>query len=62
MPHWMQVAARFNPVDWGVGLARGRAAGHDWSPSGCTSGTCSRCVVVTAAFANWAFRVYQRSL
>jgi ABC-2 type transport system permease protein len=31
MPHWMQVVARFNPVDWALEMSRAAMAEHaDW--------------------------------
>ena len=63
MPGWMQFAARFNPVDWGVKAAREVVLpGTSW-------GTVSLYLVlllaltgVTSAWATWTFRSYQRSL
>jgi ABC-2 type transport system permease protein len=63
MPHWMQVLANFNPVNWGVRAARAVALpGTDWTSVGVHLGYLAALSVVTAAFANWTFRVYQRSL
>jgi ABC-2 type transport system permease protein len=63
MPHWMRVAAKFNPVDWGVRAAREVALpGTDWSSVGTHLLFLLLLSAATAAFATWTFRVYQRSL
>jgi ABC-2 type transport system permease protein len=63
MPHWMQVVARFNPVNWALEAGRAAMAAHpDWwsvlSHGGWT--------LLLAAFAVWlslrTFRSYQRSV
>jgi ABC-2 type transport system permease protein len=63
MPHWMRALAGFNPVNWGVRAARAVALpGTDWGAVGANLGYLAALSVVTAAFAMWTFRVYQRSL
>jgi ABC-2 type transport system permease protein len=63
MPHWMQVAARFNPVNWGVVAAREvTLPGTDWGSVGLHLGLLAGLTVMTAAFATWTFQVYQRQL
>jgi ABC-2 type transport system permease protein len=63
MPHWMRVLSNFNPVNWGVRAARSVVLpGTDWSSVGAHLGYLLALSVVTAAFANWTFRVYKRSL
>jgi len=63
MPHWMRVLANFNPVNWGVRAARAVVLpGTDWGAVGAHLGYLLALSVVTAAFANWTFRVYKRSL
>lgn len=63
IPHWMQVAMRFNPVNWGVVAAREAILpGTDWSSVGLHLGLLAALSAATAAFATWAFRVYQRTL
>jgi len=63
MPHWMRVAARFNPVNWGVVAAREAVLpGTDWSSIGLHVLYLVALAVVTAAFATWTFRAYQRTL
>jgi ABC-2 type transport system permease protein len=63
MPHWMRVLSDFNPVNWGVRASRGVVLpGTDWGAVGAHLGYLVALSVVTAAFANWTFRVYKRSL
>jgi ABC-2 type transport system permease protein len=63
MPQWMRVLSNFNPVNWGVRAARAVVLpGTDWSSVGAHLGYLLALSVVTAAFANWTFRVYKRSL
>lgn len=63
MPDWMQHAARFNPVDWGVRAARDAVVtGGNWDAIGVNLGLLVGLVAVTSAFATWTFRAYQRSL
>jgi ABC-2 type transport system permease protein len=63
MPGWMRTAARFNPVDWGVRAAREvTLAGTSWSAVGWYLLLLLLLTAATAAFANWTFRAYQRSL
>ena len=63
IPHWMQVAARYNPVNWGVDAARQVVIpGTDWGSVGAHLGLLFGLTIVMAALATWTFRVYQRSL
>ena len=63
MPHWMQVATRFNPLNWGVIAARGAVLpGTDWTSIGVHVGYLAALTVATTAFATWTFRAYQRTL
>jgi ABC-2 type transport system permease protein len=63
MPGWMQTAARFNPVDWGVKAAREVVLpGTDWSVVGWHLFLLLALSAVTAAWATSTFRSYQRSL
>jgi ABC-2 type transport system permease protein len=63
MPHWMRRLSDFNPVNWGVSASRGVVLpGTDWGAVGAHLGYLFALSVVTAAFANWTFRVYKRSL
>jgi ABC-2 type transport system permease protein len=63
MPPWMQDAARFNPVNWGVVAAREVVLpGTSWSSVGVHLALLAGLTVLTAAFATWTLRVYQRQL
>ena len=63
MPGWMRVLSSFNPVNWGVDAARAVVLpGTDWGAVGMHLGYLLALSVATAAFANWTFRVYKRSL
>jgi ABC-2 type transport system permease protein len=63
MPGWMQAAASYNPVDWGVRAARNAVVlGGDWGKTGIYLAALAAASAVTTAFATWTFRVYQRSL
>ena len=63
MPGWMQFAAQFNPVDWGVRAARAVALpGTDWSVVGWHLLLLLALTAVTSAWATRAFRAYQRTL
>lgn len=63
MPHWMRELSNFNPVNWGVRAARDVVLpGTDWASVGAHLGYLLALSVVTAAFANWTFRVYKASL
>jgi ABC-2 type transport system permease protein len=63
MPHWMQTTARFNPVNWGGVSAREiTLPGTNWGSVGLHLALLAALTVVTAGFATWTFRVYQRQL
>ena len=63
MPHWIRVASRFNPVDWGVKAARDVVLpGTDWGAVGWYLLLLLALSAVTAALATWTFRAYQRTL
>jgi ABC-2 type transport system permease protein len=63
MPHWIQVVSRFNPVDWGVKAARAVVLpGTDWGAVSKYLLLLLALSAVTAAFATWTFRAYQRTL
>ncbi|MBD0329500.1 MAG: ABC transporter permease [Thermoleophilia bacterium] len=63
MPGWMQAVSRFNPVDWGVRAAREPALpGTDWLVVASYLGLLAGFTLLTAGFATWAFRAYQRTL
>ena len=63
VPHWMQIAARYNPVNWGVIAAREVVLPHtNWARVGIHLVLLLGLSVITAAFATWTFRAYQRTL
>jgi ABC-2 type transport system permease protein len=63
MPGWMQTAAKFNPVDWGVKAAREVALpGTSWGTVGLYLLLLLLLTTATSAWATWTFRAYQRSL
>jgi ABC-2 type transport system permease protein len=63
IPHWMQVTARYNPVNWGVDAAREVVLpGTDWGSVGAHLGLLLGLTVAMAGLATWTFRVYQRTL
>jgi ABC-2 type transport system permease protein len=63
MPGWMQWAARFNPVNWGVIAAREMSGlSTDWARVGLYLGLLLAFVAATSALATRAFRVYRRTL
>jgi ABC-2 type transport system permease protein len=63
MPHWMRIASHFNPVDWGVRAAREVVLpGTAWGTVGLYILLLLGLSAVTAAFATWCFRSYQRTL
>jgi ABC-2 type transport system permease protein len=63
IPHWMQEAAKFNPVNWGVIAARQVVLPRtDWSSVGLHLGLLFALSVATAAFATWTFRAYQQTI
>jgi ABC-2 type transport system permease protein len=63
MPGWMQQAARFNPVDWGVKAAREVVlSGTSWSSVAWYLFLLLALTGATSMWATWSFRAYQRSL
>jgi ABC-2 type transport system permease protein len=63
MPGWMQTASQYNPVNWAVRASRDAVvAGGNWGSVFAHLGLLVAAVVVTASFATWTFRSYQRSL
>jgi ABC-2 type transport system permease protein len=63
MPHWMRIAARFNPVNWGVNAARAVVLPDtDWGSVGIDVGLLLALTAATAGLATWAFRSYQGTL
>jgi ABC-type uncharacterized transport system ATPase subunit len=56
IPHWLQLAARFNPVDWGVIAARQVVLpGTDWNTVVVHLALLLGLSVATIAFATWTF-------
>ena len=63
MPGWMQWAAKFNPVHWGVEASREVVhRGADWGAVGVWLALLLGFAAVTSAFATWAFQAYRRTL
>jgi len=63
MPHWMQVASRFNPVNWCVEAGRGAILGQaDWPGIGIRIACLAAFAILGALLAARAFRSYQRSV
>jgi ABC-2 type transport system permease protein len=63
MPDWMQWAARFNPVNWGVVASREMSSlDTDWGRVALYLGLLLAFVAATSALATRAFRVYRRTL
>jgi ABC-2 type transport system permease protein len=63
MPDWMQTVAKFNPVDWGVRAAREVVLPDtSWSSVAGYLLLLLGLSAVTASWATWTFRSYQRSL
>ncbi|MEV6287918.1 ABC transporter permease [Kribbella sp. NPDC051770] len=62
-PHWVEVAARFNPVDWATVAAReALSADPDWASAG-RHGLCLLAFTLLVAYLSTrAFRTYQRSV
>jgi ABC-2 type transport system permease protein len=63
MPHWIRLASRFNPVNWGVLASRDAVlTGGHWGASGGYLALLLAATAVTSLFATWCFRAYQRSI
>ena len=63
MPQWMQTVAKFNPVNWGVVMAREAILpGTDWTVVVTRGLALTVLTFVMAAFATWTFRAYRRTL
>ncbi len=63
MPHWMRIATHFNPMDWGVRAAREVVLpGTSWGTVGLYMLLLLGLSAVTATFATWCFRAYERTL
>ncbi len=63
MPGWMQVVARFNPVNWAVEVGRQTLSSSiDWSLIGVHLAELLALLLVCAWFSILAFRAYRRSV
>jgi ABC-2 type transport system permease protein len=63
IPHWIQVAARYNPLNWAVVASREAITpGTDWNSVGTHLGLLVVLLVVCMAFAMSTVRIYQRSI
>jgi ABC-2 type transport system permease protein len=63
LPHWIQVAAKFNPVNWAVEIGRQTLSGSvDWTLVGSHLAYLAVLALVLAWLATRAFRAYQRSI
>jgi ABC-2 type transport system permease protein len=63
IPAWMQTAARYNPVNWGVDAAREVVLPDtDWASVGAHLGLLLALTLVMSGVATWTFRAYQRTL
>jgi len=63
MPDWMEVLARFNPVNWATDAARyAIVSGDHWGTIGVDLMLLVGATAVTASFATWTFNAYQKSL
>ncbi|MFF7635699.1 ABC transporter permease [Kitasatospora sp. NPDC008050] len=63
MPHWIQVTARFNPMNWALEAARGAMRDSpDWGSVASHGGWLVALAVVAVALSLRTFRAYQRSV
>lgn len=63
IPAWIRTVARFNPVNWAVEAGRSAAMQRtDWGLVMGRIGLLLAVALASAAFANWAFTKYRRSL
>jgi ABC-2 type transport system permease protein len=63
MPHWMEEASKYNPVNWGAVAARNAiVVGGNWGETAAHLGYLLALTAVTAAFATWTLRRYQRTI
>jgi ABC-2 type transport system permease protein len=63
LPQWIQVAARFNPVNWAVEVGRQTLTGNvDWALVGSHLGYLAVLALSLSWLATRAFRAYQRSI
>lgn len=63
MPPWIQIAARFNPVNWAVLAARSALSSYpDWTLIGTYVGLLLGFAIASAALATRAFHAYQKAI
>jgi ABC-2 type transport system permease protein len=63
IPGWMRDLSLLNPVEWAVRAARGEALpGTAWDEMGAFLALLLAFAALTAGFATWTFRAYQRTL
>ena len=63
LPHWIQVAARFDPVNWTVVIGRETLTGNvDWASTGSHLAYLLALMLALAWLSVRAFRAYQRSI
>jgi ABC-2 type transport system permease protein len=63
MPHWMQIGADANPLQWAVTAARGSLnSSPDWAAVAGYGLLLAGFATATTAFAMWSFVRYQRTL
>jgi ABC-2 type transport system permease protein len=63
IPSWIQVASRYNPLNWAVVASREAvSSGTDWGSVGTHLGLLAGLLVVCMAFAMYSIRVYQHSI
>lgn len=62
IPNWIQVASRYNPLNWAVVASREAITpGTDWNSVGTHLGLLAAFLILCMAFAMYSIRVYQRS-
>jgi ABC-2 type transport system permease protein len=63
MPHWIQHASDFNPVNWGVVAGRAATSSNpDWGLVASRAGFLAVLLALALVFATRAFQSYQRSV
>lgn len=63
MPGWIRSIARYNPVNWGTrGMRNAVYFGGHWGATGIYLALLVGVTAMTAMFATWCFRAYQRSI
>jgi ABC-2 type transport system permease protein len=63
MPHWMQIVANCNPVNWALEAGRAAmSAGPDWARVAAQGGGLAALAIVVTALSVLTFRSYQKSV